>query len=164
MSTQYTFTDPAKLYADIDPQSQDQKEPGLDAELTPKAALGEDTYVGSGRLEGRKALITGADSGIGAATAIAFAREGASVAMSYLPEEKVDADRIAGILREAGATVVQIPGDLREREYAKTLVEEAVAGLGGLDIVVHNGGQQIFNEDVTSLTDEQLDDTCMATV
>ncbi|KQR23303.1 SDR family oxidoreductase [Microbacterium sp. Leaf151] len=159
MSTQYTFTDPTKLYADIDPQSQDQKEPGLDAELTPKAALGEDTYVGSERLKGRKALITGADSGIGAATAIAFAREGASVAMSYLPEEKVDADRIAGILREAGATVVQIPGDLREREYARTLVKEAVEGLGGLDIVVNNGGKQIFNEDITTLSDEQFDDT-----
>lgn len=159
MSTQYTFTDPAKLYADIDPQSQDAKEPGLDADLTPKAALGEDTYVGSDRLKGRKALITGADSGIGAATAIAFAREGASVAMSYLPEEKVDADRIAGILRDAGATVVQIPGDLRERDYARTLVKEAVDGLGGLDIVVNNGGKQIFNEDVTTLTDEQFDDT-----
>ncbi|MFV9426532.1 SDR family oxidoreductase [Microbacterium sp. S1037] len=159
MSTQYTFTDPTKLYADIEPQAQDQPEPGLDAKLTPKAALGEDTYVGSERLVGRKALITGADSGIGAATAIAFAREGASVAMSYLPEEQVDADRIAGILREAGATVVQIPGDLREREYATSLVKEAVEGLGGLDIVVNNGGKQIFNEDVTTLSDEQFDDT-----
>ncbi len=79
--------------------------------------------------------------------------------MSYLPQEKEDADRIAGILREAGATVVQIPGDLRERDYARTLVKEAVEGLGGLDIVVNNGGKQIFNEDVTTLTDEQFDDT-----
>lgn len=159
MTTQYTFTDPAKLYADIEPSKQHQPEPGLDAELTPKAALGEDTYVGSGRLEGRKALITGADSGIGAATAIAFAREGASVAMSYLPEEKEDADRIAGILREAGATVAQIPGDLRDPEYCRSLVAQAVEELGGIDILVNNGGKQRFNEDLTTLTDEQFDDT-----
>ncbi|MFG6279243.1 SDR family oxidoreductase [Microbacterium sp. 5K110] len=159
MTTQYTFTDPAKLYADIEPSKQHQPEPGLDAELTPKAALGEDTYTGSGRLDGRKALITGADSGIGAATAIAFAREGASVAMSYLPEEKEDADRIAGILREAGATVAQIPGDLRDPEYCRSLVAQAVEELGGLDILVNNGGKQLFNEDLTTLTDEQFDDT-----
>ncbi|MCG7417841.1 MULTISPECIES: SDR family oxidoreductase [Microbacterium] len=159
MTSQYTFTDPAKLYADIEPSKQHQPEPGLDAELAPKAALGEDTYVGSGRLEGRKALITGADSGIGAATAIAFAREGASVAMSYLPEEKEDADRIAGILREAGATVAQIPGDLRDPEYCRTLVAQAVEELGGLDILVNNGGKQLFNEDLTTLTDEQFDAT-----
>ncbi|MDI9890783.1 SDR family oxidoreductase [Microbacterium proteolyticum] len=159
MTTQYTFTDPAKLYADIEPSKQHQPEPGLDAELSPKAALGEDTYVGSGRLEGRKALITGADSGIGAATAIAFAREGASVAMSYLPEEKEDADRIAGILREAGATVAQIPGDLRDPEYCRALVAQAVEELGGLDILVNNGGKQLFNEDLTTLTDEQFDAT-----
>jgi NAD(P)-dependent dehydrogenase (short-subunit alcohol dehydrogenase family) len=159
MTSQYTFTDPAKLYADIEPSKQHQPEPGVDAELAPKAALGEDTYVGSGRLEGRKALITGADSGIGAATAIAFAREGASVAMSYLPEEKEDADRIAGILREAGATVAQIPGDLRDPEYCRTLVAQAVEELGGLDILVNNGGKQLFNEDLTTLTDEQFDAT-----
>ncbi|WP_022880161.1 SDR family oxidoreductase [Microbacterium sp. B19] len=159
MTSQYTFTDPAKLYADIEPSKQHQPEPGLDAELSPKAALGEDTYVGSGRLEGRKALITGADSGIGAATAIAFAREGASVAMSYLPEEKEDADRIAGILREAGATVAQIPGDLRDPEYCRALVAQAVEELGGLDILVNNGGKQLFNEDLETLTDEQFDAT-----
>lgn len=159
MTSQYTFVDPAKLYADIEPSKQHQPEPALDAELTPKAALGEHTYVGSGRLEGRKALITGADSGIGAATAIAFAREGASVAMSYLPEEKEDADRIAGILREAGATVAQIPGDLRDPEYCRALVAQAVEELGGLDILVNNGGKQVFNEDLTTLTDEQFDAT-----
>ena len=96
---QYTFTNPAELYADFDPEKQNQPEPGLDAELSPKADLGESTYRGTGRLTGRKALITGADSGIGAATAIAFAREGADVAMSYLPEEERDAQRIAGICR-----------------------------------------------------------------
>ncbi|MBD7956217.1 SDR family oxidoreductase [Microbacterium sp. Sa4CUA7] len=156
---QYSFTDPTKLYADIDPQKQEMAEPGLDAELTPKADLGEDTYRGSGRLTGRKALITGGDSGIGAATAIAFAREGADVALSYLPEEEEDAQRVVGILREAGATVVAFPGDLKDPQYCRELVAQTVEGLGGLDILVNNGGKQIYNEDLTTLTDEQFDDT-----
>ncbi len=156
---QYTFTNPAELYADIEPQKQKMPEPGLDADLTPKADLGEESYRGSGRLTGRKALITGADSGIGAATAIAFAREGAHVAMSYLPEEEKDAERIAGILREAGATVATIPGDLRDPEYCRSLVAQAVEELGGLDILVNNGGKQIFQESLTDITDEQFDDT-----
>jgi len=156
---QYSFTDPAKLYADIEPQKQKMAEPGLDADLTPKADLGEDTYRGSGRLTGRKALITGGDSGIGAATAIAFAREGADVALSYLPEEEQDAQRIVGILREAGATVVALPGDLKDPAYCRELVAQAVEGLGGLDILVNNGGKQIYNEDLTTLSDEQFDHT-----
>ena len=156
---QYTFTNPAELYADFDPKKQRQPEPGLDAELQPKADLGEETYRGTGRLAGRKALITGADSGIGAATAIAFAREGADVAMSYLPEEERDAQRIAGILQDAGVTALTIPGDLRDPAYCRDLVDRAVEGLGGLDILVNNGGKQIFNEDLTTLDDEQFDDT-----
>lgn len=156
---QYTFVNPAELYADFDPKKQKQPEPGLDAELEPKADLGEETYRGSGRLQGRKALITGADSGIGAATAIAFAREGADIAMSYLPEENVDADRIAKICQDAGVTVRVYPGDLRDPEYCRSLVADAVEGLGGLDILVNNGGKQVFNEDLTTLSDEQFDDT-----
>ncbi|MCR2815254.1 SDR family oxidoreductase [Microbacterium jiangjiandongii] len=156
---QYTFTDPAKLYADIEPKNQEMAEPGLDAELIDKADLGEDSYRGTGRLTGRKALITGGDSGIGAATAIAFAREGADVALSYLPEEQQDADRIAGILREAGATVLTLPGDLKDPAYCRDLVAQTVEGLGGLDILVNNAGKQIYNEDLTTLTDEQFDDT-----
>lgn len=156
---QYTFVNPAELYSDIEPQKQQMPEPGLDADLAPKADLGEESYRGSDRLKGRKALITGGDSGIGAATAIAFAREGADVALSYLPEEEEDAARIAGILREAGANVATIPGDLRDPEYCRTLVSEAVGALGGLDILVNNGGKQIFQESLTDITDEQFDDT-----
>ncbi|WP_439593764.1 SDR family oxidoreductase [Microbacterium sp.] len=156
---QYTFTDPAKLYADIEPEKQHQPEPGLDAQLTPRADLGEDTYRGTERLVGRRALITGGDSGIGAATAIAFAREGASVALSYLPSEEEDAQRIASIMRDAGATVATIPGDLRDAQYCRDLVARTVEELGGLDIVVNNGGKQIYNEDLTTLSDEQFDDT-----
>ncbi|WP_019178859.1 SDR family oxidoreductase [Microbacterium yannicii] len=156
---QYTLTNPAELYADFDPKKQRQPEPGLDAELQPKADLGEDTYRGTERLKGRKALITGADSGIGAATAIAFAREGADVAMSYLPEEEVDAQRVAGILQDAGVNVLTLPGDLRDAAYCRDLVARAVEGLGGLDILVNNGGKQVFNEDLTTLEDDQFDDT-----
>jgi NAD(P)-dependent dehydrogenase (short-subunit alcohol dehydrogenase family) len=156
---QYTFTNPAELYSDFEPRKQHQPEPGLDAELEPKADLGETTYRGTGRLRGRKALITGADSGIGAATAIAFAREGADVAMSYLPAEEVDAQRIAQILEDAGAKVMTLPGDLRDANYCRDLVDSAVNGLGGLDILVNNGGKQIYNEDLSRLDDEQFDDT-----
>lgn len=156
---QYTFVNPAELYADFEPKNQHQPEPGLDAKLQPKADLGEDTYRGTGRLKGRKALITGADSGIGAATAIAFAREGADVAMSYLPEEEVDATRIAGLIQDAGVTALTLPGDLRDPAYCRDLVARAVDGLGGLDIVVNNGGKQVYVEDLTDLDDQQFDDT-----
>jgi NAD(P)-dependent dehydrogenase (short-subunit alcohol dehydrogenase family) len=156
---QYTFVNPAELYSDLQPEKQHMPEPGLDADLSPKADLGEETYRGTGRLKGRKALITGGDSGIGAATAIAFAREGADVAISYLPEEEEDAQRIAGILREAGATVATLPGDLRDPAYCRQLVEDAVSALGGLDILVNNGGKQIYQETLDEVTDEQFDDT-----
>lgn len=156
---QYTFTNPATLYADIEPKTTHMKEPGLDLELKDRPDLGENTYRGTGRLTGRKALITGGDSGIGAATAIAFAREGADVAISYLPEEETDAQRIAGIMRDAGATVLTLPGDLRDVRYCRDVVAETVDGLGGLDILVNNGGKQIYNEDITTLSDEQFDDT-----
>ena len=139
---QYTLTDPAALYSDIEPEKQHQPEPGLDAKLTPKADLGEDTYRGTERLKGRKALITGADSGIGAATAIAFAREGADIVLSYLPSEEEDAQRIVGLIEGAGGTAVAAPGDLRDPAYCRDLVATAVDELGGIDIVVNNGGSR----------------------
>ncbi|MBF4562992.1 SDR family oxidoreductase [Microbacterium sp. VKM Ac-2870] len=156
---QYTLTDPAALYSDIEPQQQRMPEPGLDADLDPRPDLGEDTYRGAGRLAGRHALITGGDSGIGAATAIAFAREGAHVALSYLPEEEEDAQRIAGLIRDAGVTALTFPGDLKDSEYCRELVQKTVDGLGGLDIVVNNGGKQVFNEDLETLSDDQFDAT-----
>ncbi|GAA4192815.1 SDR family oxidoreductase [Microbacterium oryzae] len=156
---QYTFTDPTALYSDIEPKKQHQTEPGLDADMTPQPDLGEDTYRGTGRLAGRKALITGGDSGIGAATAIAFAREGADVAIAYLPQEEEDAARIAGLIRDAGVKVAQLPGDLSDPDYCRGLVDQVVAELGGIDILVNNGGKQIFNEDITTLPDEQWQET-----
>lgn len=156
---QYTFLDPAQLYADMEPKKQKQPEPGLDAALSPHPDHGEDTYRGTGRLTGRKALVTGGDSGIGAAVVIAYAREGADVALSYLPSEEEDAQRIAAIARDAGVKVALLPGDLRDAQYCRQLIADTVSELGGIDILVNNGGKQVFNEDLTTLTDEQFDDT-----
>src|ERR1700712_3316755 len=103
---QYTFDNPVSRYPAIKPPKQGSAEPGLETEMDPAPDLGETTYRGMGRLVGRRALITGADSGIGAAVAIAFAREGADVALSYLPEEESDAQRIVGLIRDAGRTAV----------------------------------------------------------
>jgi hypothetical protein len=165
MSTdQYTLSDPTKLYADIDTKQQTHPSPGLDAKLDDKADLGERTYRGSGRLEGRKALITGGDSGIGAATAIAFAREGADVAISYLEAEESDARRIIGLINEAGRKGLPLPGDLTDASYCRNLVAQAVEGLGGLDILVNNGAEQTHIDDLAELTDEQFDMTLKTNV
>lgn len=158
-SDQYTFQDPVNRYPSVSPPKQDQPEPGLDADLEPKTDRGEDSYRGTGRLEGRKALITGADSGIGAAVAIAFAREGADVALSYLPEEEEDAAKVIQLIKDAGRTAVALPGDLRDAGYCTQVVEDAVKGLGGLDILVNNAGKQVAVENLEDLSDEQLDDT-----
>lgn len=156
---QYTFTNPVTRYEKIAPPEQTQPEPGLDRDLTPPADHGERSYRGSGRLAGRKALITGGDSGIGAATAIAFAREGADVAISYLPEEEPDAQRILGLIQEAGRTALALPGDLKDAEYCRRIVERTVAEFGGLDIVVNNGGKQVAQDEITGISDEQFDHT-----
>jgi NAD(P)-dependent dehydrogenase (short-subunit alcohol dehydrogenase family) len=156
---QYTMQDPTTLYADIETTAISQEGPGLDSALDDRADLGEQSYRGSGRLAGRKALVTGGDSGIGAAVAIAYAREGADVAISYLPEEQSDADRVAGLIRDAGRTAVTIPGDLTDRDYCTSAVERAVAELGGLDILVCNGGKQQYVDAIADLTPEQFDET-----
>ncbi len=156
---QYTFTDPTKLYSGIDPTAQYQEGAGLDADLEEKADLGEDSYRGLGRLVGRKALVTGGDSGIGGATAIAFAREGADVAISYLPEEEEDAQRIRGLITAAGQKAVLLPGDLKDPAYCRDLVAQAVEQLGGLDILVNNAGKQQNQKALADISDEQFDDT-----
>ncbi len=161
---QLTFDNPVDRHPTITPPEQDQKMPGLDAYLVPKADRGETTYRGTGRLQGRRALITGADSGIGAAVAIAFAREGADVALNYLPAEEEDAARVAELIEAEGRTAVRLPGDLTDREFCSTLVADAVHGLGGLDILVNNAGKQVSVPDLTDITDEQLDLTLKTNV
>ncbi|WP_232549809.1 SDR family oxidoreductase [Propioniciclava soli] len=159
MADQYSFQNPVTQYEKISPPEQTQPEPGLDRDLKPLADLGADSYRGTGRLEGRKALITGGDSGIGAATAIAFAREGADVAISYLPEEEPDAEKIIALIEKAGRKALALPGDLKDREYCVDIVEKTVKEFGGLDILVNNGGKQVSVDDIADITDEQFDHT-----
>lgn len=138
---------------------QRQDEPGLDAKLQPLADHGQDSYRGSGKLTGRKALVTGGDSGIGRAIAIAFAREGADVAISYLPSEQDDAEQTAIQIIDANRKAVLVPGDLTQESFARQLVHDAHEQLGGLDIVVNNAGKQVYNDDITTLSTAQLTDT-----
>ncbi|MEW5096679.1 glucose 1-dehydrogenase [Clavibacter michiganensis subsp. michiganensis] len=147
------------MYADIQPSAQQQDGPGLDSALDDTADRGEKTYRGSNRLEGRKALVTGADSGIGAAVAIAYAREGADVALSYLPEEEEDAKKVVALIEEAGRKAVAIPGDIATAEFSRELVAKAVEGLGGLDIVVNNAGKQQNFDSLEDISDEEFDVT-----
>ncbi len=156
---QYTFQNPVTRFESITPPAEHTAEPGLEADMKIKADRGETSYRGTGRLKGRKALITGADSGIGAAVAIAYAREGADVALSYLPEEEVDAQVVKGLIEAEGRTAVCIPGDLKDPAYCTSLVQQAVDGLGGLDILVNNAGKQVAVESLEELSDEQLDHT-----
>lgn len=158
-SDQLTFQNPVERFPEITPPEQDQPEPGLDAALVPQTDRGEHSYRGTGRLEGRRALITGADSGIGAAVAIAFAREGADVALSYLPAEEEDAQYISRVIEESGRTALRLPGDLADPEYCRAVVDEAAAGLGGLDALVNNAGRQISVEHIEDLDDEQWTST-----
>lgn len=159
MADQYEMQDPRSQYSAMDIPPQHQSEPGLDSELKPLADHGADTYVGSGRLEGRKALITGGDSGIGRAVAIAFAREGAEVAISYLPSEQSDADDVLTAIEAAGAKAVTLPGDLTSESFARALPTQAAEALGGLDILVNNAGKQAYNDDFATLPTKQLVDT-----
>lgn len=159
MKNQYVMQDPTTQYPKMDIPEQRQPEPGLDAKLQPKADHGQDSYVGMGRLKGRKALITGADSGIGRAVAIAYAREGADVALNYLPSEEEDAKETARVCEEAGVTVVQLPGDISSEDVCKKLVSDTAEALGSIDIVVNNAGKQVYVEDILELSTEQLEKT-----
>lgn len=151
--------DPTKQYPVMDIPEQRQPEPGLDARLKPTADHGQSTYRGSERLKGRKALITGADSGIGRAVAIAFAREGADVVLNYLPGEEEDAKETIRLCKDAGRKVVTCPGDISSEVFCKELVETAVQGLGSIDILVNNAGKQVHVEALEELPTEQLEKT-----
>ncbi|RYX78334.1 SDR family oxidoreductase [bacterium] len=159
VKNQYEMQNPTTQYPKVTNNGQLQAEPGLDVDLDPKADLGEDTYKGSGRLEGRKALITGGDSGIGAATAIAFAREGADVAIGYLPEEEVDAQKIITEIEAAGRKALALPGDIKDETFCEQLVSDTVKAFGSIDILVNNAGKQEFEADLQSITTEHFTDT-----
>lgn len=135
---------------------QKQEAPGLQSRMEPVPDCGEESYKGHGRLEGRKALITGGDSGIGRAVAIAFAREGARVAINFLEVERSDAESLAELLEKEGVQLELLPGDLRERETCRRIVTEAHRRLGGLDILVLNAGVQQAATDIAEITEEQV--------
>jgi NAD(P)-dependent dehydrogenase (short-subunit alcohol dehydrogenase family) len=138
-------------------ERQSQPWPGLASRMNPRPDHGETSYRGSGRLAGRKALITGGDSGMGRAAAIAYAREGADVAINYLPAEEPDAQEVIALIRAEHRTALAIPGDIREEAFCRRLVDEALSGLGGIDILVSNAGRQQTHQSILDISTEQFD-------
>ncbi len=151
--------DPISKYPRPPFRRQEQPWPGLASKMEPRPDHGEVSYRGSGRLAGRKALITGGDSGMGRAAAIAYAREGADVAINYFPSEEPDAQEVIALIGEAGRRGVAIPGDLREEDFCKALVARAVKALDGLDIVVCNAARQQTRASILDVTSEDFDAT-----
>lgn len=156
---QFTMQDPTKQYPQPPFERQPQSAPGLAQKMTPKPDHGETSYKGFGRLGGRRALITGADSGIGRAVAIAFAREGADVVLNYLPTEEADAREVIRLVEEAGRKAIALPGDIGDEAFCSQLVEQSVEQLGGVDILVNVAGKQVFVENIADLTTQQLEAT-----
>jgi len=159
MTDRLSMQDPREQYPKPPFPSQPQPVPGLARRMEPVPDHGETSYKGSGKLAGRKALITGADSGIGRAAAIAYAREGAEVAISYLPSEAADAAEVVKLIEAEGRTAVDLPGDVTDEAWCRTLVDQAIAGLGGLDILVINAGHQQSREDISKVTSKDFDET-----
>lgn len=151
------LADPRSLYRKPPFERQSQPWPGLAAKMNPPPDHGEESYKGRGRLTNRKALITGGDSGIGRAAAIAYAREGADVAISYLAAEEEDARATAEWVRKAGRKAVLLPGDIRNEAFCQRLVADAAKALGGLDILVNNAGRQKSAASILDITTEDLD-------
>lgn len=137
-------------------KDQMQEAPGVQAEMKPVPDSGEKTYEGSGRLKGRRAFITGGDSGIGRAVAIAFAREGAQVAINYLDDEKKDAESLAGLLSQEGIELITVPGDISTEEGARNVVKKAREKLGEIDTLVLNAGTQRANDNFEEIGTDQL--------
>jgi NAD(P)-dependent dehydrogenase (short-subunit alcohol dehydrogenase family) len=154
---QFDQTDPTEQYRSDDFGEQQIEHPGITREMEGEPDHGEQTYRGSGRLEGKRALVTGGDSGIGRAVAIAFAREGADVVLAYLPEEEADGQETARWVKEAGRTAITVPGDIQDESHCQALVARTVDELGGLDVLVNNAAYQMAIEGgIEDLTTEQL--------
>jgi NAD(P)-dependent dehydrogenase (short-subunit alcohol dehydrogenase family) len=156
--------DPTVKYSKPPFERQTQPWPGLARDMNPQPDHGETSYVGFGRLAGRRALITGGDSGMGRAAAIAFAREGADVAINYLPAEQPDADEVVALIQAAGRKAVAISGDLKEEAFCRRLVADATAALGGLDILVSNAARQQQADSIADITSESFDATIKTNV
>jgi NAD(P)-dependent dehydrogenase (short-subunit alcohol dehydrogenase family) len=158
-ANQYDMQNPLTQYPQPEFPKQPQSVPGLASKMDPVPDHGETSYKGFGRLLGRKALITGGDSGIGRAAAIAIAREGADVVLNYLPEEEPDAQEVVELIRAAGRKAVTIPGDLKSETFCAELVKKAHESLGGLDILVNVAGRQTAQQDIADITTAQFDET-----
>jgi NAD(P)-dependent dehydrogenase (short-subunit alcohol dehydrogenase family) len=156
---QFTIQDPRTQFPQPPFPKQPQDAPGLDKKMDPKPDHGEESYEGKNRLEGRKALITGGDSGIGRAVAIAFMREGADVAINYLEDEQADVDELKALFEAEGKQLICLPGDITDMGFTQKLVSDATERLGGLDALVLNAGKQTYVEDFDDLTPEQFDKT-----
>ena len=156
---QYAMQDPTKQYPQPKFEDQPQSAPGLAQDMSPKPDHGEDSYRGFGRLERRRAVITGADSGIGRAVAIAFAREGADLVLNYLASEEADAKEVVGWVEAAGRRAVAMPGDISDEAFCVKLIEQGRAALGGIDILVNVAGKQTAQKDIADITTEQFDAT-----
>jgi len=156
---QYSMQNPLTQYPQPEFPAQHQPEPGLDRKMKPEPDHGETSYIGFGRLEGRKALITGADSGIGRAAAIAFAREGADIVLNYLPEEEADAQEVVALITAEGRRAIALPGDIKDEAFCTSLVKDAAQALDGLDILVNVAGKQIAQQHISELSSEQFDHT-----
>ena len=156
---QYSKQDPQSQFRG--PEAQDSGEiahPGVTEDMDVEPDHGEDSYRGTGRLTGKRAIITGGDSGIGRAVAIAFAREGADVLIAYLPEEESDAQITVGLIEKAGRRAVAVPGDIRDEAHCTTIVETALSELGGVDILVNNAAYQMARDaGLFDITTEQFD-------
>lgn len=163
-NTPFTLEDPTAKYPKPPFQPQSQEWPGLASKMNPRPDHGEKSYKGSGRLKGRKALITGGDSGMGRAAAIAFAREGADVAINYYPTEEPDAQEVIALIKAEGRKAIAIPGDLRDEAFCKKLVAEAVAQLGGLDILVNNAARQQTRPSILDISSDDFDATMKTNV
>lgn len=159
MPDRFTMQDPRHQYPAPPFPRQEQKPPGIVARMEPKPDHGEESYAGFGRLLGRKALITGGDSGIGRAAAIAYAREGADVAINFLPSETSDAEEVIGYIEQAGVKGVALPADISVEENCRKLIDDAVRELGGLDILVINAARQQARKSVEEVTSEDFDRT-----
>lgn len=158
--------DPRSLYHGDEFASQKQNKKGLalQKEMTPRPDCGEESYVGSAQLQDRRVLITGADSGIGRAVAIAFAREGADVAIHFYPGEEEDAAEVAEYVQAAGRKALLIPGDFRDEAVPGQVVETVVAEFGGLDTLVLNAAHQVAQSDILALPVQQVKDTFMVNI
>lgn len=159
MPDRLQLQDPREQYPKPPFPEQPQPAPGLASRLEPPADHGEQSYKGSGRLAGRRALITGGDSGIGRAVAIAFAREGADVAIAHLPAEQPDAEETLKLIRDSGRKGAALPGDVTDESYARALPRRAAEELGGLDILVVNAAHQKYFESLDKMTTEDFDKT-----